>query len=120
MTDHVRIFVDLWIQSHVRAEGYQLKGDTRLAQELARKCVEMAQADGISASDIEAEFGDIVEYVQWQIKRVNDDLAASVRDIDRADSRRLDQQLEEGLIGSFPASDPISVTQPGKSRFESR
>jgi hypothetical protein len=79
----------------------------------------MAQTEGISVSDIDAEFGDIVEYLHWQIKRVNDDLAASVRDIDGADILRLDQQLEEGLNGSFPASDPVSVTQPSKSRFES-
>ena len=80
----------------------------------------MAQTEGISAGDIEAEFGDIIEYVHWQIKRVNDDLAMSVRDIDRASIRRIDQQLEEGLIDSFPASDPVSVTQPSKSRFEAR
>jgi hypothetical protein len=118
--DKVRTFVDFWIQSHIRAEGYQAKRDTRLAKALVRKCVEMAQTEGISASDIEAEFGDIIEYIRWQIKRVNDDLAMSVRDIDRANIRRLDRQLEEGLIDSFPASDPVSVTQPSKSRFESR
>jgi hypothetical protein len=118
--DKVRTFVDFWVQSHIRAEGYQAKGDTRLAKALVRKCVEMAQTDGISASDIEAEFGDIVEYVHWQIKRVNDDLAISARDMDRANTRRIDQQLEEGLIDTFPASDPVSVTQPSKSRFESR
>lgn len=118
--DKVRTFVDFWIQSHIRAEGYQAKGDTRLASALARKCVEMAQTEGISASDIEAEFGDIIEYVHWQIKRVNDDLAMSVRDVDRASIRRIDQQLEEGLIDSFPASDPVSVTQPSKSRYEAR
>jgi hypothetical protein len=118
--DKVRTFVDFWIQSHIRAEGYQTKGDTRLAKALVRKCVEMAQTEGISAKDIDAEFGDIIEYVHWQIKRVNDDLAMSVRDTDRANIRRLDRQLEEGLIDSFPASDPVSVTQPSKSRFESR
>jgi hypothetical protein len=117
--DKVRTFVDFWVQSHIRAEGYQPKGDTRLAKALVRKCVEMAQTEGISASDIEAEFGDIIEYVHWQIKRVND-LAIGVRDMDRANIRRIDQQLEEGLIDTFPASDPVSVTQPSKSRFESR
>ncbi|WP_412772386.1 DUF768 domain-containing protein [Nitrobacter sp.] len=120
MGDKVRTFVDFWVQSHIRAEGYQPKGDTRLAKALVRKCVEMAQTEGISASDIEAEFGDIIEYVHWQIKRVNDDLAIGVRDMDRANIRRIDQQLEEGLIDTFPASDPVSVTQPSKSRFESR
>ncbi|OPH83313.1 DUF768 domain-containing protein [Nitrobacter vulgaris] len=118
--DKVRTFVDLWVQSHIHAEGYQAKGDTRLAKALVCKCLEMAKTEGISANDIEAEFGDIIEYVQWQIKRVNKDFAMSVTDIDRANNRRIDQQLEEGLIDSFPASDPVSVTQPSKSRFEFR
>ncbi|WP_244487266.1 hypothetical protein [Afipia sp. Root123D2] len=30
-----------------------------------------------------------------------------------SDKRALDQELEEGLKGTFPASDPVSVTQPG-------
>ena len=94
------------------------KGIPELAKALVCKCLEMAKTEGISANDIEAEFGDIIEYVQWQIKRVNDDFAMSVTDIDGANSRRIDQQLEEGLINSFPASDPVSVTQPSKSRFE--
>jgi len=112
--DKVRTFVDFWIQSHIRAEGYQAEGDTRLAGALARKCVEMAQTDGLSASDIDAEFGDIIEYVHWQIKS-----AISVRDIDRASityrstaGRRVDRLLS-GVRSR-------SVTQPNKSRFEAR
>jgi hypothetical protein len=35
---------------------------------------------------------------------------------DRAEKRRLDDALEEGLKGTFPASDPVSVTQPPPSR----
>jgi len=120
LSNNVRTFVDFWFQSHIRAEGYEARGDTRLARALARKCVEVAQTEGISAKDIEAEVGDIIEYVHWQIKRVNDDLAMTVRDIDKANIQRIEQQLEEGLIDSFPASDPVSVTQPSKSRYEAR
>lgn len=120
MRDKVRTFVDFWIQSHVHAGGYQLKGDTQLAKLLACRCVERAKSEGIPASDIGAEFGDIVEHINGQIKRVNDDRVASGRDIDRANAQRLNQELEEGLIGSFPASDPVSVIQPSKSKFESR
>jgi hypothetical protein len=32
-----------------------------------------------------------------------------------ARKRRLDRALDEGLEGTFPASDPISVTQPAPS-----
>jgi nicotinate phosphoribosyltransferase len=30
-----------------------------------------------------------------------------------SEKRALEQELEEGLKGTFPASDPVSVTQPG-------
>lgn len=32
------------------------------------------------------------------------------------DKRRLDQALDEGLMETFPGSDPVSVTQPAPSR----
>ncbi len=35
---------------------------------------------------------------------------------DRAEKRRLDDALEEGLEETFPASDPVNVTQPPPSR----
>ena len=35
---------------------------------------------------------------------------------DRAEKRRLDDALEEGLEETFPASDPVSVTQPPPSK----
>lgn len=34
----------------------------------------------------------------------------------RAEKRRLDDALEEGLEGTFPGSDPVSVTQPAPSK----
>jgi hypothetical protein len=35
---------------------------------------------------------------------------------DEKEKRRLDRALEEGLEESFPASDPINVTQPPPSK----
>ena len=35
---------------------------------------------------------------------------------DRAEKRRLDDALEEGLKETFPASDPVNVTQPAPSK----
>ena len=35
-----------------------------------------------------------------------------------AEKRELDQALEEGLKETFPASDPVSITQPAPSREE--
>ena len=38
---------------------------------------------------------------------------------DREEKRRLDDALEEGLKETFPASDPVNVTQPPPSRATS-
>ena len=35
-----------------------------------------------------------------------------------AEKRRLDQALEEGLEETFPASDPVNVTQPPPSKAD--
>ena len=35
---------------------------------------------------------------------------------DREQKRRLDDVLEEGLKETFPASDPVNVTQPAPSK----
>ena len=35
-----------------------------------------------------------------------------------AEKRRLDQALEEGLQETFPASDPVNVTQPPPSKAD--
>ena len=37
---------------------------------------------------------------------------------DRAEKRRLDDALEEGLEETFPASDPVNVTQPAPSKAD--
>jgi len=36
----------------------------------------------------------------------------SKRDSDEAHKRRLERSLEQGLEDTFPASDPVNVTQP--------
>jgi len=36
-------------------------------------------------------------------------------DIARKEKKKLDEALEEGLEETFPASDPVNVTQPPKS-----
>jgi hypothetical protein len=37
-------------------------------------------------------------------------------DVKSAEKRRLDRALEEGLEETFPASDPVNVTQPPPSK----
>jgi hypothetical protein len=40
------------------------------------------------------------------------------KDVKAAEKRRLDQALEEGLEETFPASDPVNVTQPPPSKSD--
>jgi hypothetical protein len=47
----------------------------------------------------------------------HDKHAANPRDAVLAD-RDTHTKLEAGLIGSFPASDPVSATQPASSRHD--
>jgi hypothetical protein len=39
-------------------------------------------------------------------------------DAEAAEKRRLDRALEEGLEETFPASDPVNVTQPPPSKAD--
>ena len=39
--------------------------------------------------------------------------------VDNAEKRRLEEALDAGLEGTFPASDPVSVTQPAPSDADS-
>jgi hypothetical protein len=40
------------------------------------------------------------------------------REAEEAQKRKLERSLEEGLEDSFPASDPINVTQPPPTRTD--
>ena len=42
------------------------------------------------------------------------------RDREEVRKRRLERSLERGLEDSFPASDPINVTQPAPTRPDKR
>jgi hypothetical protein len=44
----------------------------------------------------------------------------SKREREDARKRRLERSLEQGLEDSFPASDPINVTQPAPTRRDKR
>jgi len=56
----------------------------------------------------------------------NDTVAEHERDEKRkgdreeARKRRLEESLEQGLEGTFPASDPINVTQPARAMAKKR
>ena len=42
------------------------------------------------------------------------------RDREEVRKRRLERSLEQGLEDSFPASDPVNVTQPAPTRRDKR
>jgi hypothetical protein len=42
------------------------------------------------------------------------------RDREEVRKRRLERSLEQGLEDSFPASDPINVTQPAPARRDNK
>jgi hypothetical protein len=41
---------------------------------------------------------------------------ATGKPADQAEKRRLDEALDEGLEETFPASDPVNITQPPPSK----
>jgi hypothetical protein len=45
-----------------------------------------------------------------------DTMSKSGSELKDAEKRKLDQALEEGLEETFPASDPVNVTQPAPSK----
>lgn len=47
----------------------------------------------------------------------HDRYAVGVREAARAD-RKTHGDLSTGLVDTFPASDPVSATQPAKSKFD--
>lgn len=49
----------------------------------------------------------------------HDKYAVNVKEAERAD-RKTRSDLKAGLLDSFPASDPVSATQPSKSRQDKK
>ena len=45
-----------------------------------------------------------------------EDVMTASKDSKDAEKRKLDEALEEGLEETFPASDPVNVTQPAPSK----
>jgi hypothetical protein len=45
-----------------------------------------------------------------------EDVMTTPKDLRDAEKRKLDEALDEGLEETFPASDPVNVTQPPPSK----
>jgi nicotinate phosphoribosyltransferase len=51
-------------------------------------------------------------------RKKKDETNKSKKEADDKRAARLEEQLDEGLEDTFPASDPVSVTQPAPKRPE--
>jgi hypothetical protein len=67
-----REFIEFWIENSVHAaEQYGNPGAEQDVAELTRRCLEMANSQGIPAADIEAEVGDIADYIRGKLAAAN-------------------------------------------------
>jgi hypothetical protein len=82
MTERAEIFVNGWVVQHVEAEGYQLDGDFTMAQGLAEQCIAAAHVAGLSESEIEDEFPDLVSHMASEIEEANDRAVALLAEDD--------------------------------------
>lgn len=67
-----REFIDFWIENSVHAvEQFRNPGATQDVTELAQRLIEAAKGQGISEADLQAEIGDIAEYVRGKLRAAN-------------------------------------------------
>jgi len=60
------------MQNSIHAtEEYHLSGGEQGVRELVQRCVEMAETQGLSEADLEAEVGDLYDHVRKRVELVN-------------------------------------------------
>jgi hypothetical protein len=70
--DKAREFIDFWMQNSVHsAEQYGTPGGSQRTSDLMHRCVEMAAAQGLSRADLEAEVGNLSEYIRTGLDKAN-------------------------------------------------
>lgn len=72
MSAKAREFIDFWIENSVHAaEQFRTVGASQDVADLTGRCIEAAKGQGISAADMQAEIGDIAEYIRAKLKAAN-------------------------------------------------
>jgi hypothetical protein len=72
MSAKAQEFIDFWIETSVHAaEQYGTPGSEQGVAELARRCVEAAKGQGLSEADMQAEVGDVADYIRRKLKAAN-------------------------------------------------
>jgi hypothetical protein len=67
-----REFIDFWIGNSVHAaEPHSNDGATQDASELSQRLVEAAESQGVSEAELQAEIGDISNYIRDKLRAVN-------------------------------------------------
>lgn len=65
-------FVEFWLENSVHAdERYGVRRGSEAVQHLADNLVRAAEGEGFSKSQIEAEIGDLYDYIRASIDRQN-------------------------------------------------
>lgn len=69
MKDRVTAFMDAWTERNLAfaREPREETAATMEADDLAESCVVEAEAVGITREDLEAEYGDLVAYMQGKL-----------------------------------------------------
>ncbi|MGY3606993.1 MULTISPECIES: hypothetical protein [unclassified Bradyrhizobium] len=72
MSTKVREFIDFWIENSIHAsDRIGAGGASQDVAELARRCIQMAREQGISERAINAEIGNLAEYVARKLAAAN-------------------------------------------------
>ena len=67
-----REFLDFWMQNSIHAaEPFGMPGGSQLTSELKARCIQMAAIEGLSPADLEAEVGDLSEYIKVALVDAN-------------------------------------------------
>jgi len=67
-----REFIDFWIENSIHAAEHDGDaGATQNVDELVRRCVEMASAQGLTEAAMQAEVGDIAAYIRDKLTAAN-------------------------------------------------
>ncbi|MCP1842942.1 hypothetical protein ACVIHI_004138 [Bradyrhizobium sp. USDA 4524] len=67
-----REFIDFWVENSIHAvEQFRTVGASQDIAELTRRLVAAAKEQGFSAADLQAEIGDISDYIGDLLKAAN-------------------------------------------------
>ncbi|WP_338688702.1 hypothetical protein V5279_24475 [Bradyrhizobium sp. 26S5] len=67
-----REFIDFWIENSVHAvEQYRTIGASQDVTELSRRLIDAAKEQSIPEADLQAEIGNISDYIKDQLKAAN-------------------------------------------------